>query len=367
MIAPPPSLREFRSVVCQATERLNIFGFQFEVTAMPFMSQDTQYNTCAHASLWMALFHAHLHHGQPRRLPSDIVDAASGGTAMGRQMPSEGLSISQMLNALTRLGLSPGLLRLPLTRKESDNAAERGRTISDNELASAPLGLYDILCRYVNSQIPPVVVDDRHAWIVIGYTHQPSAGHPRLTLIVHDDARGPYLAVDDPWNDTRTWLAAMPPLVPKLYLSAERAEALGEFWLRAYVDTASPGDPMLDSVGRDDLRFRTYAVRSNEYKRLALDRLPGDVAQLFRLQQWPRYIWVIEAFDRKLSSQDEPCVLGEAIIDATASNSAEPWEWGLLAFFAPTKSIVIEPDLHAPDLVDRESTEPIRSGCGHVA
>jgi hypothetical protein len=102
MLVPPPGLNS-QSVLCSSTEQVNIFGYEFQVTAMPFMSQDKEYNICAHACLWMALFQSHLRHGQPRRLPSDIVDAASGGSIIGRQMPSEGLSISQMLNALTRL------------------------------------------------------------------------------------------------------------------------------------------------------------------------------------------------------------------------------------------------------------------------
>jgi hypothetical protein len=150
--------------------------------------------------------------------------------------------------------------------------------------------------------------------------------------------------------------------MPKLYLRAEHAEKLGEFWLRSYLNTVAQGDPMMDAAGRNDLRFRTYATRSTAYKTAALSRLPGDIAELFRLQQWPRYVWVVEAIDRVSRTQQTPCVLGEAIIDATASSTAEPWEWGLLALFVPTVTAVVDPDLHAADVAPRVSSGAIESG-----
>jgi hypothetical protein len=133
------------------------------------------------------------------------------------------------------------------------------------------------------------------------------------------------------------------------------------------MESVSTRDPIREAEGCGDLRFRTYAVASTEYKTAALRRLPADVALCFRLQQWPRYIWVVEAVDRKLRRERRPCVLGEAVVDATANNLADPLEWGLLALFGPSKTTVIEPDLHVPDLIDRVPTGPVPSGCELVS
>src|SRR4051812_17143588 len=188
MIAPPPGLDG--GIRCEATERVSLFGTPLWITAMPFLSQDAEYLRCAHATLWMVLRHAHLAHGLPRRLSAEVHDAALGGVIVGREIPSEGLSVQQMLAGATRLGLSPGLMHLPGARDE--DAAEHAR--------SGRLSLRAILCRYVNSQLPPLVLSTTHAWVVVAYRRDP-ADDRRVTLWRHDDARGPYVAVDDPFAE----------------------------------------------------------------------------------------------------------------------------------------------------------------------
>lgn len=111
MIAPPPELAG--AVRCEATEVVDLFGWPMTVTAMPFVSQDAQYLRCAHADLWMTFYLAHLSQGLARRLPHEIHDATMGGVIAARQVPSEGLSLEQMLGGMTKLGLSPALLPLP--------------------------------------------------------------------------------------------------------------------------------------------------------------------------------------------------------------------------------------------------------------
>ena len=150
MVPPPKELEE--ATVCLATDTVHLFGYSFNVVAMPFISQDAQYLRCAHAAQWMTLQFAHLVLGMPRRLPADVHTASLGGVVVGRQVPSEGLSSYQMLVGLQALGLSPSLTRLPLDRAASKAAGQ--------------FGLFPILCRYVNSAMPPIVVSDQHAWVV---------------------------------------------------------------------------------------------------------------------------------------------------------------------------------------------------------
>ena len=213
----------------------------------------------------MILYHAYLRHGMPRRLPHEIYEAALGGTTTARRLPSDGLSPAQVLTALHEMSMSAGHIRLPATRNES-----RQRKITS---------LFGVMCRQVNSQMPPMIYSKDHAWIVVGYRVDDRAkGHDGTTLFIHNDVEGPYLPIATPFIDemkvaegeaeSKTWRAAMPPLPRKLYMSGERAELIGRKRLEEFAQkygvettcsrrtpkTRSPGEAMpfnLTSFRRD--------------------------------------------------------------------------------------------------------------------
>lgn len=312
MLRPPPDLAT--GVVTTASDTVHLFGESFTVTGMPFMSQDAQYLRCAHASQWMVLQHSHLAYGTPRYVPKDIHEASTGGLVVGRQLPSDGLSTAQMLVGLQNLGLSPGSLRLPASRADSK--------------ALSHLSLFAVLCRHVNSAMPAIVISDSHAWVVVGYTRTGAGpSHDNIVLYRHDDAMGPYIRVDDPWNEPRTahtpWRFALPALQSKIYLSGERAEPIGEFWLSA-LGKGLPQNRLSDALDADRLTFRSYAIRGSEFVADLDGRVPADVAQVGRLTHLPKFVWVVEAIDRDLLDAGNPCVLGEAIIDPTAHHLSAP-------------------------------------------
>lgn len=326
MITPPAELSGAATV--KATETVNLFGFNLAVTAMPFISQDAQYLRCAHASIWMILRHATLHHGLPKRLPGEIREAGVGGYVVGRQLPSAGLSVAQMLDALDRLGLPAGLL------EPQPNAGPAVRP------EPGSLSLYGVLCRYVNSDLPPIVVSYKHAWVVVAWRRTASAGHTELTLWRHDDARGPYIRVDDPWNEPDPahdpWRLILTPLMPKMNIDAERAEATGAAWMELMINswgTMPDGSRSraAEALANGDLAWRTFAVPSNGFKsRLAIRGLDASLVSLYRTTQMPRYIWVIEAVDRGARSASKPDVLGEIILDSTHASPRKLAISGLL-------------------------------------
>lgn len=316
MIQAPPAMAASNSTT--AAETVNLFGHALEVTAMPFISQDAQYLRCAHASIWMVLRHASLRYGVPKRLPADVREAAAGGFVVGRQLPSDGLSASQMLNALDRLGLPTGMLE-PIPDPGPGQVPAPGSAT-----------LYGVACRYVNSQLPPIVVSDVHAWVVVGWSREASGGHAHLTLWRHDDARGPYIRVDDPWNEPdpahNPWRLLLTPLMPRMNIDAERAEATGATWLEHSIPQwsvngdGSPGRAAI-ALAAGEIAFHTYAVPSNDYKRrMAVRGIDPEVVRLYRTTQMPRYIWVIEAVDRVARRSSRPAVLGEFILDSTAAS-----------------------------------------------
>lgn len=352
MIKPPPVLLGSQAVAATSEDRINLLGTEFRVEAAPFISQDAQYLVCAHASLWMIMYQAYLKHGQPRRLPSDIHEACTGGVVTGRQLPSEGLSVHQMLVGLDALDMPAQRLGLPETREASRAAGGRS--------------LMAIVCRHINSGMPCIVVSDGHAWVVVGYRNAGSGpAHDNLVLYRNDDAAGPYVEVNDPWNEQyethRPWDTAIPPMPRKVYLPGERAEPLATRWLTEAA-IFEGAQPYLDALSGQYLTFLTYAIRSNDFKLGTRGRGLGDqISALYRYAQLPRYLWVIEAVDRRLRDGGEPCVIGEALIDATAPT--EDKGDALLGVHVGGKARLHLPDFDVHWTADWPDFAPYSSGC----
>lgn len=346
MIAPPAELNG--AVQAAVEQTVHLFGWPLTVKAMPFISQDAQYLRCAHASIWMVLRHAELAHGLPRRLPEDIQQACSGGVVVGRQVPSSGLSVPQMLAGMSRLGLAPNQLKAP-DRYPADN-----------------ITLYGILCRYINSGLPPIVVSSQHAWVVVAWKRSPSAGHPELTVWRHDDSAGPYMRVEDPWDEPaeahRPWVSVLPPLLSKMYIDAERAENMGRLWLESFAASGTEHPLSAGAQAADALTFRTYAVLSNDYKARLFGRgLHPDLVRLYRLAQMPRYIWVIEAVDRVARAAGGPDVLGELLLDATMSEASDFRDPGVVGLRLEMTAFTTGPDHQTLQQLQLPATGPYLS------
>jgi len=380
MLAPPQELAD--GCACVATEEVHPFGYPLRIAAMPFISQDEEYLRCAHAAQWMVLYHAYLAHGLPRRLPEDIHDASRNGRVVGRTVPAEGLSPSQILRSLQALQLSAGMAELPHDSRETSK--ERNNS------------LFAMLCRYVNSSMPPIVVSNAHAWVVVAYKQSGKRRHDDTVLYRHDDSRGPYMPVTDPWKeeqeDLRKWWLAIPPMPQRLYLSAERAESIGAFWLRDGLSAArerfatSTADDLLpepieaarfaeqgerinelkEALDNDGIVLRTYAVRSHQFKAEAEGRLLSSIALLYRAAHLPGHIWVIEALDRNLSSKGEHCVRGEVIVDPTTNHTSRPDDTSrsaILAIHFAGMAFSYHPDFaDDPSVVLTEEFKPYGTG-----
>lgn len=357
MLTPPPELLEDDATVATVTDKVNLLGESFTVDAAPFMSQDAQYLRCAHAATWMVLYHAHLLHGMPRRLPGDIHDAGIGGVVTGKQLPSAGQSVPQMLNGLHQLGMPADRVLLPSERPESKSLGFRS--------------LMAVLCRYVNSQTPPIVVSEQHAWVVVGYKNTGTGpAHDNIVLYRNDDSVGPYIRVPDPWNEPHRahspWKLALPPMPRKVYLPAEQAELLGWRWLMRAARTENATE-ILEAARDSRLTWMAYAIKATDYKEALPTRgMHADVVKAYRYAQMSRYIWVIEAIDRDLRDSRDPCVLGEAIIDATAhqlTDVDDDQDEALSALHVPNRAMLHPPDVIGYTNVVYQGFQPYRTSC----
>lgn len=216
---------------------------------------------------------------------------------------------------MNALGLSPTNKPLPTSPQSQETDSEVMR-------------LHAMLCRYINSSLPPIVISNIHAWVVVAYARRGTLGEPRILLWRHDDVGGPYLPVEDPWDEPdeqhQPWVSAYLPLLQKSFLDAERAEIVGRLTIERF--KKQPGlyrETTLEVCAErpeeyDQVAYRTYLVRSSDFKVHLSERgVPESLVVAYRLSPMPRYVWVIEAVDRQLRREGQPDVLGEVLLDAT--------------------------------------------------
>lgn len=297
---PPNTARE---LTCQARDRVNLFGTDLDIVGAPFVAQDAQLSRCAQATTWVTAYYHHLRFGGPRVLPGDIAAAVADDLEVGRQVPSPGLTIGQMADAARSIGLPP--LVYPLRHLARGESVPR------------------VLCRYLNSGIPVTIATRSHAFVLVGYGRsRDNDDNELLHFVRQDDEIGPYRVVDWKLDEHGPWEYAVVPLPPKVYLPGENAEAIGSTRIRDELDR-TPTEAASQLLRRLEdperpLSFRSTVVLSNEFKRTLRDRhYPDDVAAAYQRMQLSRFVWVVELTDRALRNAGEPCVMAEAVIDAT--------------------------------------------------
>ena len=289
---------------CVAEDPVNLFGNKFTVRGAPFIAQDAQLSRCAQATTWVTAYYHYLKFAGTRILPGAIARAVANNLEHGRQVPSPGLTIGQMADAARSIGLPP--LVYPLRNLAAEETIPR------------------MVCRYLNSGIPVTIATPSHAFVLVGYGRsRDAAGKDQLHFIRHDDEVGPYRRVEN-WrlDEHGPWEFAIVPLPPKVYLPGENAEAIGAKRIQDELDRTPNAEArnlqarLLDAAS--PLTWRSTAVLSNEFKTtLEAQLYPPDVAAEYRQMQLSRFVWVVELTDRDLRDADEPCVLAEAVIDAT--------------------------------------------------
>ena len=161
-------------------------------SAVPWMQQDRMASACASAAMWVANWHLAHRLGRdlrPHTTP-EITDLATRHShATGRPMPSNGLTITQIVDGFAAMGLEP----LVFDDLSSEREAHR------------------MIYSYVESGIPVVLVidgpfDGGHAVTIVGHSlvgampRRNGSGIGRASdaapcFLVQDDAAGPFGSV----------------------------------------------------------------------------------------------------------------------------------------------------------------------------
>src|SRR5688572_7772692 len=119
---------------CTQTFRVHLAGLELSVQGLPFQQQDEAVAACATTALWSALHRARAFEEISSATPAQITSLASRNSLIfGRAMPSEGLSVDQMCQAVQAVGVSPVL------RRAIDYRTARGMLYSSLRSGIAPV------------------------------------------------------------------------------------------------------------------------------------------------------------------------------------------------------------------------------------
>ncbi len=179
-----------------------------------------------------------------------------------------------------------------------------------------------MICRYLNSGLPVTVATHSHAFVLVGYGRsRDTEGNKLLHFIRQDDEAGPYRKIDS-WmlDNYGIWEYAIVPLPEKVYLPGENAEEIGSELIISELERSSDkgAADLLDRHFRRTLTFRSTVVESNKFKQTLPSRhYPNKIAAAYQRMQLSRLVWVVELTDPEARDAGKPCVLAEAVIDAT--------------------------------------------------
>lgn len=298
----------------------HLLGVELSVRGLAFQQQDVGVSACATTAIWSALQKMRDHEDISAFTPAQITALASKHSLpFGRAMPSEGLSIDQMCQAIQAVGLSPCVFRAD----HIDNA--RGY------LHSAVMsGLAPVLILRQDSNFHAISV----AGIKVRTPHQASikvkdtddlAGD-LIALYVHDDRRGPYLKANLMEKDGRpmlhipsreggdgeeTWdlKHILIPTHPKIRLSISGLRecalrvAARVHCFREYLEQELQLGPFTEKT----VTFETRIVKSHRYSESVIktskNRNLQPVAELC-MMPLPRYVGIVRVGARRLGRID---------------------------------------------------------------
>jgi hypothetical protein len=193
VLRPPQPVEGQPEQDFECTRRCNVHlgPLRLFVRGLAFQQQDVGVSACATTALWSSLHKLQEFEQFSAATPARITMlAAQYALPFGRPMPSEGLSVDQMCQAVHAVGIAPNLYRVP--------SFDKAKSYIYSAAASG---------------IPPVLIIDhpvqrvRHAITVAGLrvvkgsstaqrNQQYQESQDLVGLFVHDDRMGPYLPTD---------------------------------------------------------------------------------------------------------------------------------------------------------------------------
>ena len=315
-----------RDFSCIREYKVNLCGFELKVEGLAFQQQDQGVSACATTAVWSAVNCVSWRENHRIATPAEITQLASKYLLLaGRPLPSEGLGLQQICEAIRGAGLAPLVVRS--SRPEEDKP---------------------LLLTYIQSGFAPILGifpsdgTGGHAVCGVGVKRGPIQPNqdPNLhfadsassvqAIYIHDDRLGPYACADlYPWTmqtgTIRTGIGIkwpgenaphehaileqiIIPLPPKLRLSANRLRKVG----MQIADFA--GQYLSNDVS--EIRLNCKFSRATAYKHAAFTfgLSAAGLRELLMGVVFSRYVGLIE-----IASADGP--LFDILTDVTETDA----------------------------------------------
>ena len=352
---PPDGGR--RNYTCTRQYAVNLYGIELGVRSLVFQEQDNVLAACATVALWCAFHKTAELFRTSIPTPAQITTFANEVVNHTRPIPSHGLNIQQICNAIRNVGLDPEVV-----------------------LVNSSLPVPSLLYGHLSHGLPVILVANiegvgRHAIALNGYSINPapvmacevdpkSQCLPMTGLRInefygHDDQIGPFCRViirpslaigsttypvvfESSWKDQKSGkpLTIFPEMIViPVYHKIRVTFVDVQKWLTRLHALVSI---FLKAAGRLEWNLRLVTV--NEYKKgLRESKLTESVRTELLLTSFPKYMW------RAVLSAGNVDLL-ECLVDATDMMESAPFQ--VMLWHSSALKIAVHKTLMEPSLKD---------------
>ena len=306
-----------------------INGVNFTIDAYPFSSQDSEMMSCAETSIWTMLNYYGTRYPEYRTvLPSEIISEVNLSSEQ-RSLPTLGLNYLQKSNLLKKFGFSP---RVYIREIYGDLETKR------------------IFHYYVESGIPLTISLDKHSTVCIGHakskTEISSVNNNLIreingfSFIDSADLHNEYVIIDDnqyPYKieeydnfsihkNSKQLKMFTVPLYKKIFLEANAAKRIFDRVLEALFsgipDIVSHWGT-LSNNNSEPIIERVFLTSSRKFKAFRISTAHNEKESDYYLRlPFPKFLWIMELTISSYYKSNDKKVLGEIILDATASKNS---------------------------------------------
>lgn len=329
---------------------ISVLGNEYNINAFPSSGQDGETMSCSETCVWEVMEYFGNRYSYYRTvLPGEIINNIEQ-TAKERVLPTQGLTYEQVTNLLKSFGFEPKLYSKKAyveAIEDEDLSWKDVYGISSQKVEP----FRKIFHSYVESAIP-VIVGIRglrgagHSVVCIGhgnieYNRDPNSlqaiTYGNYKFVDSNQFINDYVFVDDNHvfysietfdefgaanssDDIRKVAFFAVPLYKHVFLEADGANVIFDEFLSLISDYLQV---LLDGNNSDYLIKRVFLATSNNYKRYHLMAAQSLDEKFFYAQlNYPKMIWVCEICDySRWNDENNLCVIGEIVLDATASNA----------------------------------------------
>ncbi|MCK8518000.1 C39 family peptidase [Methanoculleus sp. 7T] len=314
LVTYPESDGAAKRVFIKHTYHVSLFGIDLKVESLPFQTQDSTVGGCATIACWIALHPLSKLFGVPTHSPYEVTERSVSFISLNRNFPSKGLTIYEMKNCFTQIGLDTEFI-VPSFVQGSSYDPKYDDITADSVIAYINMGIPVIAAialkkpgkkykmrrkfsRYLR-RIKEEPEFAYHAVVISGYRHE----NGRVTeLYLHDDGIGPYCRTQPVGNFTiwhNEWVSIrgyesiyvrhlLVPVYPKIRMEFSKIYQAYQY-LRNSICQVS--DPRYSNL----VKFELFLVDMKEYKKALLKKRFDDKVA-FLQEPMPRFLWIIRQY-----------------------------------------------------------------------